>query len=98
VTDEQRAQLRTLFTEQRDAMSEKRDAMRENRKALREAIAKGATTEEIRPLADKQGEQIAEMIMAKAEMRQKMATILTEEQMKELQDSRSERMGKHMRW
>lgn len=99
VTDTQRDQLQKLFDEQRDSMRERRDAMREGRKAVREAISNGASSEELRALATKQGEQVAAMIMAKAEMRQKMATILTEEQMKELQDYRSEMMEKHkQRW
>jgi len=98
VTDEQREQLRKLFDEQRDSMRERRDAMREGRKAVREAIRSGASTEEIRTLATKQGEQVTAMIMAKAEMRQKMASILTAEQMKTLQDYRSERMERYNRW
>lgn len=98
VTDEQREQIRKMYEEQRGSMKQRRDAMREGRKAVREAINRGASTEEIRALATKQGEQVTAMIMAKAEMRQKMATILTAEQMKALQDSRSERMEKRERW
>jgi Spy/CpxP family protein refolding chaperone len=98
VTDEQREQLKKMFDEQRDTMRERRGAMHEGRKAVREAIRRGASTEEIRALATKQGEQVTAIIMAKAEMRQKMATILTKEQMKALQDSRSEKMEKRERW
>jgi Spy/CpxP family protein refolding chaperone len=98
VTDEQREQLRKVYQEQRDAMQQRRDAMRESRKAIREAINNGAATEELRTLATKQGEQVAEMIMAKAQMRQKMAAILTPEQIKQLQDYRAERQERRMRW
>jgi len=97
VSDEQREQLRKVFAEQREAMQAQGDAMRENSKALRDALRNGAAPEEIRPLADKQGEQIAAMIMAKAQMRQSMATILSEEQMKELQDSFMPGMEMRMR-
>lgn len=98
VSDEQRTALRKLFDEQRGSMREQRDAMREGRKAVREAIRSGAGTDEIRALATRQGEQVTAMIMAKAEMRQKMANILSEEQMKQLQDIRPERMERHERW
>lgn len=98
VTDEQRDQLRKMSDDQREVMRERRDAMRDSRRAVRDAINKGAGTEEIRALAAKQGEQVAAMIMAKAEMRQKMATILSEEQMKEMQEYRSERMEKRGHW
>lgn len=98
ITDEQREQVRKLFDEQRESMRERRNAMQEERKAVREAIQSGASTEEIRALATKQGEQVTAMIMAKAELRRKMATILTDDQMKALQDSRSEWMGRHQRW
>lgn len=97
VSDEQREQLRKVFAEQRETMQAQGSAMRENRKALRDALRNGAAPEEIRPLADKQGEQIAAMIMAKAQMRQSMAAILSEEQMKELQDSFMPGMEMRMR-
>lgn len=98
VTDVQRDQLRKLFDEQRESKKAQREAMRANRKALHEAINKGAGTEEIQALANKQGEYVAAMIMAKAEMRQKMATVLTEEQMKQLQQYRDERREKRGHW
>ena len=98
VTDEQRDQLRKVFDEQRDTMRDRRDAMRDSRKAIRDAISNGAGKEEVQKLANKQGELVAAMIMAKAEMREKMATVLTEEQMKELQDYRSDRMEKRKHW
>ncbi len=98
VTDAQRDQLRKLFDEQRESKKAQREAMRANRKALHEAINKGAGTKEIQTLANKQGEYVAAMIMAKAEMRQKMATVLTEEQMKQLQQYRDERREKRGHW
>ncbi len=90
--------MRKLFDEQRESKKAQREAMRANRKALHEAINKGAGTEEIQALANKQGEYVAAMIMAKAEMRQKMATVLTEEQMKQLQQYRDERREKRGHW
>lgn len=97
VTDAQREQVKTLFEEQRESMKGLREAMRENRKAVREAINKGASADDIRALANKQGESVAAMIVARAEMRQKMASVLTEDQMKQLQELRDKRMEKHER-
>ncbi len=97
VTDEQREQVQKLFEEQRESMKGQREAMRENRKAVREAINKGASTEEIGALANKQGEYVAAMIVAKAEMRRKMGNVLTEEQMLQLQELRDKRMEKRER-
>jgi len=97
VTDEQRSALRKLFDEQRDSMRGQRDVMREGRKAVRDAIRSGAKMDEIKKLATKQGELVTDMIIRKAEMRQKMAGILTEEQMKQLQEMRFNDMERHPR-
>jgi Spy/CpxP family protein refolding chaperone len=98
VTDEQRQALRKLFDEQRDSRRDQRDAMRDGRKAVRDAIQSGASTDEVRKLATKQGQLVTDMIMSRAETRQKMASILTPDQMKQLQDYRSDRMERHDRW
>jgi Spy/CpxP family protein refolding chaperone len=45
----------------------------------------GADMETIRKLAREQGNQVEAMIIQRAEARQKLAAILTDEQMKELQ-------------
>lgn len=98
VTDEQRTALSKVFDEQRDTMREQRDAMRESRKAVRDAIRSGANMDEIKKLAAKQGEMVTQMIVRKAELRQKISGILTPEQMKQLQDYRSERREWRDRW
>jgi len=98
VSDEQRTALRNLFTEQRDSMRAQRDAMREGRKTIRDAIQKGISKEQLQVLANKQGEQVSAMIMARAEMQEKLAGILTAEQMKQLQAMRQEKMDRHPRW
>jgi len=98
VTDEQRTALSKLFDEQRDSMREQRGAMREGRRAVHDAIRSGAKMDEIKTLATKQGNLVTDMIMRKAEMRQKIAGILSEEQMKQLQDYRPDRKEWHDRW
>ncbi len=93
------AQLKDLSAEQRDqlleirksaqqAMRDLRDEMHDNRTALHDAIADNADLETIRKLADKQGEQVARMIVWRAEVRNKVSGILTEEQRIQLDSMR----------
>jgi Spy/CpxP family protein refolding chaperone len=72
-------------------MFEQKDAMRESRQALRDAMQSGAGKEELQALADKQGKQVSAMIMARAQMRDKINAILTEEQRAELKKMQQER-------
>ncbi|MFO7592582.1 MAG: Spy/CpxP family protein refolding chaperone [Pseudomonadota bacterium] len=99
LTDEQRGEIKALLKEQRSGMREQREAMRENRKALREAMQGDADTKALQALADKQGEHVSAMIMARAQVREKVSAILTEEQRAELKQIRREskpnRHGKH---
>lgn len=92
LTDEQRTQIKALYKEQRNAMMDQKDAMRESRQALRDAMDKGASKEELQALANKQGDQVAAMIMGRAQMRDKLNAILTEEQRAQLQKMQQERM------
>jgi len=85
LTDAQRSQLDTLRKEQRDAMRKNMDAMRDARRELRDAMDAGADTATIRQLADKQAAQMADMIVARAEARQKFQAILTPQQREKVQ-------------
>jgi Spy/CpxP family protein refolding chaperone len=98
LSDEQRNAFRDLFKSQRDGKREQRDAMRDNREAIRDAIDKGASDSELRALADKQGKFVADRIMERAAFRAKVAEILTDEQEKQLQAFREERMERFERW
>jgi Spy/CpxP family protein refolding chaperone len=101
VSDEQRKALRDLFEAQRKGMREQRDALHEGRKALREAMRNGANNDEIRVLAEKQGERVSAMIMTGAALQQNMAAILNAEQMQQLRDFQHgdrERKDNHHRW
>jgi Spy/CpxP family protein refolding chaperone len=73
-------------------MRDKFNTMRDNRNALRDAIQKGADEKEVRPLAEKQGQFVTEMIMTRAQMQKKVNAILTEEQRAELEKIQKERM------
>ncbi len=96
LTDEQKTQLRQIRQEARDTFRELRDQMQDNRTELRDAMADKADLETIRGLADKQGEQVARMIVLRAERRDKINGVLTEEQRQQLVDMRDKGWGDDM--
>jgi Spy/CpxP family protein refolding chaperone len=85
---EQRDQLLEIRKSARKAMRDLRDEMHDNRVALHDAMADNADLETIRKLADKQGEQVARMIVWRAEIRNKVSGVLTEEQRIQLDSMR----------
>lgn len=91
LSEEQRTQLQGLYSERREAMQLQREAMRDNHQALRQAIRDGADAETIKRLAEEQGAQVTAMVLHRAEMQQRMAAILSAEQMQQLQAQRGER-------
>lgn len=92
---EQRDKLDALFDAQRDTMRARMDAQREDRHALRDALQADADPQTIRPLAKRMGEHMAEMIVLRAEQRQKLNAILTEAQQKQLTGLQRGRGGSH---
>ncbi|MEW8394935.1 MAG: Spy/CpxP family protein refolding chaperone [Candidatus Thiodiazotropha sp.] len=88
LTAEQKEALKAIRNATRDAMRDLRDAMQDNRTELHDALVHGAKLETIRGLAEKQGGQVARMIMLRAEVRNRIADVLTEEQRQQLQDMR----------
>jgi Spy/CpxP family protein refolding chaperone len=93
LSNEQRAQIKNLFRDQRDAMRDTMDKMQDNRESLRDAAQNGADEKKVRTLAEKQGDLVTEMIMARTQMRKKINDVLTEEQRTELQKIRKQRMN-----
>jgi Spy/CpxP family protein refolding chaperone len=91
LSDEQRDQIKAIMREQRDAMRDRRDEMRDSRRALRDAMQQGADEATLRPLAEKQGAMVTEMIMERAKVRNNINAVLTEEQRKQLEQQRRER-------
>lgn len=88
LTSEQKDQLKEIRSSAKDAMRDLRDDMQDNRRDLRDAMEKNADLETVRKLAQKQGDQVARMIMLRAEIRDKVDEILTEEQREQLADMR----------
>ncbi len=86
LTTEQRDQLKEIRNQARDEFRKLRDAMRDNRSDLRDAMDDNANIDTIRGLAQKQGEQMAQMIVLRAEIRQKINGVLTDEQRQQLAD------------
>ena len=80
LSDEQKTQLTQIRRDTRDAMRELRNEMRSNKDSLRDSMADNATIENIRTLANKQGEMVAKMIVLRAETKEKIRSVLTDEQ------------------
>ena len=80
LSDAQRQELDALRDEMRQDMRERMDAARDDRRALRDAFRDGADAEGVRPLAERRGRRVTEMILARARVRSELAAILTEEQ------------------
>lgn len=95
LTDQQRKQLDQLQDQRRDQLRKMLDNRRQDRRALRDAFAKGADVATIRPLAEKQGKFVTEMIIWKAEGRAAVDKILTDAQRKELAKMRKEWMQRY---
>lgn len=97
LSDEQKTQLKQIRRETRDAMNDIRDEMRDVKNALRDAMADNAELDNIQALAKKQGEQLAKMIVLRAETRDKMKSVLTDEQRAQFDAMRpsGDGFGKH---
>jgi Spy/CpxP family protein refolding chaperone len=88
LTEDQKGAIKDIRKTSRDAMRDLRDEMRDNRRDLRDAMEDEADLGTIRSLAKKQGDQVARMIVLRAEVRNKVNTVLTEEQRQQLKDMR----------
>lgn len=84
----QREEIQSISRATRDAMRELRNEMQDNRADLHDAKVDDADLETIRGLARKQGEQVARMIVLRAEVRNKISNLLTAEQRQQLRDLR----------
>lgn len=95
VTDAQREQIKALLQERRGQTQGLRGEMQESRKAMREAIARGASRDELRMLADQQAAHMSTMMLSRAETAQQVQGILTEAQREQLQELHQKRMERH---
>lgn len=84
LTDAQRTQLDKVFDAAQDARYESMKRWRDGRRALREAMRSGADSATVRPLAEKAGQHMAELIVLRADARARVHAILTPAQRNEL--------------
>ena len=84
LTEAQKTSLTQMRRETRNAMRDLRNEMQGNRDALKDAMADNASIETIRALAEKQGATTAKMIILRAETREKIRNLLTDEQRAQL--------------
>lgn len=82
LTPEQKSRLRAL----RDEGRKQQAVWREDRQALHDAFLDGADAKTLRPLAEKQGRNVTERIMLRAEHRAAVDAILTDAQHAKLRD------------
>jgi len=91
LSDDQRKQLDGLRDKQRKEFEQTRNERRE----LHDAMAKATDAKTLRPLAEKQGKLVTEMIMKRQEMRSEVEKILTPEQRSQLQEIQSKWRDDH---
>lgn len=84
LSDEQKTQLQKIRQESRTAFRDLRDQIRDTKDDLRDSVNGTNDMESIRQLAQKQGEQMAQMIVLRAETRNKINGVLTETQRQQL--------------
>lgn len=101
LSDAQRKQLDGLRDQQRKEFEQTRNERRE----LHDAMANATDAKTLRPLAEKQGKLVTEMIMKRQAMRGEVEKILTPEQRSQLKemeakwrDERDEYRGHGPRW
>ena len=95
LTADQKTLLEQIQTQTRDTMRDMRQAMRNGRDDLRAAMEDGADIETIRELAERQGAQKAEMIVLRAQTRNRIDEVLTEQQQQQLAEMRASRWHTH---
>jgi Spy/CpxP family protein refolding chaperone len=88
LTEEQKLVINDIRKATRTAMRDLREEMHDNRRDLRDAIEDNEDIETIRKLAKQQGDQVASMIVLRAEVRNKIDSVLSKEQRQQLEDMR----------
>lgn len=88
LSEEQKDELKQIRKEARNAMRELRDQTQDNRTDLHDAMNDNADLKTIRRLAEEQGDQVAQKIVLRAQMRDKINAVLTEKQRQQLDNLR----------
>lgn len=94
MSDEQRAEVKAIMEDSRDEMVALRKQMRANRADIRDLARQDAFDEAaLRRIADAQGELTAEMIVLRVRQRAEMRSVLSEEQIAQLDKMRERKKG-----
>jgi len=85
LSDEQRAQVRSVIDAARPEFRKVADAVRVNRKEMRALMRSDEFDERaVRRIADRQGDLVADMIVLRGKLKSQVAAVLTPEQRQEL--------------
>ncbi|MDM3871490.1 Spy/CpxP family protein refolding chaperone [Porticoccus sp. W117] len=88
----QMEQAKAIRAEMRPHLKELYEERREIRQALGEAVRNGADQSEIDALAQQQGDNYAQLVSKRAEMKGRIHDLLTDEQKQKLEEHREKRM------
>ena len=95
LSEEQREQVRKLLDEKRKSMDEQMRSERESHQALHQAMtAQPYDAEAVRRLAEAQGAAVTARIIARAETRQRIRALLSDEQREQLDSRHPEKRSK----
>ncbi len=89
VTDEQRGQIKEVFQSHKDDLRNNVTAVLKSRRALANAITSGQSEEELKKAADNLGDAVAKAALEFAKTRQDARKVLTAEQKKEIDETRT---------
>jgi len=96
LSDEQATQVRSIRDSYQPKMQALREKMQENRKQLREEMhAETIDQEKVKKLADKMGDLKADKIILRAEKRNKIHNVLTNEQREKMKEMKERRGYKY---
>ena len=92
LTEEQRTQVQAIVDGNSEQMTDLRTRMQQNRETMRQLVQQTPfAEEEIRELADEQGDLKADMIVLRAQQRSEINAILTDEQRAQMENMRGKR-------
>jgi Spy/CpxP family protein refolding chaperone len=95
LSDAQREQLKAIAGSHREQGKAQREQMQSQRETMRDAVARGASPQELEALASESAALHKQRILQRAERQQQMMAVLNEEQRAQMLKHREERMGKH---
>ncbi len=98
LSDAQRSEIRDIFTNSRDTVRPLMQQLREKQSALRQASEGSFDEAAVRAQAEDIASLQAQLIIARAQIRNKVLGVLTDEQKDRLSELRAERMQQFREW